>query len=249
MAVITVANQKGGVGKTTLAYNLVHTLAEHGRRVLAVDNDPQGNLTEIFLADGRDMAPGADVAGFYKGRQVQPQEIAPGIDLIGADIGLATLEEGFEMVFRLREGLADLSRSYDYIVIDALPSLGPLQVASLAAATYLLIPSKPARWSARGLTDLLEAVEKVRRRINPEIRVLGVLLNLLDTKKLSIERALEEALREQYKDMIFKSRLCKRAAMDEATALGLPITKYPGAGPALVEWEAAFEEIMGGMEK
>ena len=180
--IIAFANQKGGVGKTTLAFHLAKAIAEGGQRVLAVDNDPQGNLTESLLNLNAELE--ADISDIYKGAQVVPQNLGDNLDLIGSNIRLATAGDGdFDLVFRLREGLADLVEEYDVVIVDSLPSLGTLQLAALTVATDLLIPVKPSKWSFTGLGDLLDTVGRVQKRTNPRLNVAGIVLNQIDPRK------------------------------------------------------------------
>ena len=152
MTTIAIANQKGGVGKTTIALNLAQGLAARGYHTLAVDNDAQGNLTSGLLDDPTLLA--ANVLSFYDDERsaVHPQSIQKHLELIGADIRLAKItDQGFEVIFRLREGLDTLQHAYDFILIDCVPSFGYLSAASLYATDGVLIPVKPAPFALQGL--------------------------------------------------------------------------------------------------
>jgi chromosome partitioning protein len=224
--VITVTNQKGGVGKTIIAYQLSRALAAAGNRVLAVDNDPQGNFSENCLPSAGDAVT-AHVMKLYQGHTPLPQPVASGLDLIGSDIQLAPVaDQNFEVIFKLREGLDHYRDSYDYIVVDSVPSFGQLHIAALACPDYCLIPAKPSRHAFSGLADQFGSIEKAKKRLNPGLKIVGIILNLIDTKNVIIERNFEEKLRQEYGDIVFTSMLFKRVAYEEATTLGEFIEDY-----------------------
>lgn len=196
-AVITVTNQKGGVGKTLLACQLAQALAASGKRVLAIDNDPQGNLTENCLPGGEDIA--AHALDLYHEKLPAPQSVAPRLDLIGSDIQLAPVaDQDFEVIFKLRESLENYRDNYDFIVVDSVPSFGHLHIAALACQDFCLIPAKPSRHAFSGLADQFGSIGKAKKRLNPGLKVLGIILNLIDTKNVVLERNFEEKLRQEY---------------------------------------------------
>lgn len=223
--VITVTNQKGGVGKTIIAYQLSRALAATGNRVLAVDNDPQGNFSENCLPGGEEVT--AHVMGLYQGQAPSPQPVAPGLDLIGSDIQLAPVaDQNFEVIFKLREGLEQYRDNYDYIIVDSVPSFGQLHIAALACPDFCLIPAKPSRHAFSGLSDQFGSIEKAKKRLNPDLKILGIILNLIDTKNVILERNFEERLRQEYGKAVFRAMLYKRVAYEEATTLGEFIEDY-----------------------
>lgn len=149
MVIIAISNQKGGVGKTTIAFNLSHILAsKRCFKVLAMDNDPQGNLTSSFFENKDDLK--GNILNAYEGKPLEPESISNNLDFLGANISLAQVaERNFQIIFRLKEEIEKLqslpkSDPYDYIIIDCLPSFGNLHLAALTAADYVLIPVKPA---------------------------------------------------------------------------------------------------------
>lgn len=239
--VITVTNQKGGVGKTIIAYQLARALAATGKRVLAVDNDPQGNFSENCLPGGEEVT--AHVMGLYQGQTPSPQPVASGLDLIGSDIQLAPVaDQNFEVIFKLREGLESYRESYDYIIVDSVPSFGQLHIAALACPNFCLIPAKPSRHAFSGLSDQFGSIEKAKKRLNHELKILGIILNLIDTKNVIIERNFEERLRQEYGDIVFKAMLYKRVAYEEATTLGEFIEDYDKK-TAKNEFDVFFQEF------
>ena len=223
---ITITNQKGGVGKTTISYQLGRALAKKGNKVLLLDNDPQGNLSESCLS-GQVLDPEAHILNLYDENAVCPQNIHKDLDLIGSNISLAPVaERDFEVIYCLKEGLEFIKNKYDYIIIDSLPSFGYLHIASLMAADFILIPAKPSQYAISGLVDLFNSIKKVKKRLNSNLKILGIILNLLDTRKVILERDLEEELRQNYSNLIFENKLYKRIAYEEATSVNKYIGNY-----------------------
>ena len=239
--ILTVTNQKGGVGKSLVAVQLARAWAASGNRVLAIDNDPQGNLSENCLPGGEEIT--AHVLDIYREKTPAPQPVAPRLDLIGSDILLAPVaDQDFEVIFKLKEGLENYRDSYDYIIVDSVPSFGHLHIAALACPDFCLIPAKPSRHAFSGLADQLTSVGKAQKRLNPKLKVLGIILNLIDTKNVVLERNFEERLRQDYGDMVFKATLHKRIAYEEATTLGQYIGEYDKK-TSKEEFEAFFKEF------
>jgi len=240
MITIAIANQKGGVGKTTIAFNLAQILATKRSNVLAIDNDPQGNLTSSFLEDPIKL--NSNILDIYDKNDLDPMQISKNLYFIGANISLSTIaERDFQVIFRLKEGLESLRNipgipsveSIDYTIIDGLPSFGHLHLAALAAADYVLIPVKPAPYALSGLKDLLTTIEKAKKYFNPGLKILGILINQLDGRNLIMEREMENVLRDTYKDMVLKTRIKKRVSIEESSAFQKPITTYaPHSSPA-----------------
>jgi len=181
--VIAIANQKGGVGKTTTAINLAYALAGRGKQVLAIDGDPQGNLTAYFGHDPDELEQQGRTLYFSLVENRPLLELVLGNDpaFIPSSLGLAEAEpmlisnlySNGQLTFRTR--LKDVRERYDYVLIDCMPSLGMLTINSLAAADYVLVPTETEYLSSRGISQLFGSVEKVRRGLNPGLRVLGVL--------------------------------------------------------------------------
>jgi len=225
--IITVANQKGGVGKTTVSFNLVKDLAAKGYNVLAIDNDPQGSLTTAVLADVSALY--ANILDVFKedDAEISPQKILENFHFIGADIRLAKMaEQTDDIVYRLSEYLNKRIKNYDYIIIDCLPSFGYLMKAALKAADYVLIPVKPSPFALMGLSDLMDTVDKIKRRINPKLEVLGIVLNLVEGKQTTLSNGLQETIRTLYKDSVFKTELIKGVKFEESIMFNQSIIEY-----------------------
>lgn len=243
MAVVAVANQKGGVGKTTIAFNLAKGLSARGFRVLAVDNDPQGNLTGAFLEDPDRLT--ANVLDLYNGNMpLEPHQVSDKLFLYGSDIHLAKVADmEFDVVFRLAEGLDEVADQYDVVLIDCLPSFGYLNMAALLAARWLLLPTKPAPFALAGMKDLFDTIEKVKRpRLNPDLETLGIVLNYVEAT--SIAKELEEVLREKYQDKVFRSILRKGVKWEESPAFNQSIMEYDPKGKLALQFDEFLTEFI-----
>jgi chromosome partitioning protein len=201
MIKLAIANQKGGVGKTTIAFNLAQILAERrGTKVLAIDNDPQGNLTSSFLENPAELK--GNIFNAYEEKDLEPERISKSLDFLGSNISLAPeAERDFQIIFRLKESIEKLQntpslKTYDYVVIDCLPSFGHLHLAALNAADYVVVPVKPSPYALAGMKDLFDTIKRIKKYFNPNIQVLGIIINQVDGRKLVMEREMEEALRE-----------------------------------------------------
>jgi len=247
--VITIANQKGGVGKTTTAVNLAACLALHGARVLVVDLDPQGNASTALDVDHRAGTPSVynvlvddqPLAGI-----VRPVEAIPGldcapatIDLAGAEIELVPLvaREG-----RLSRGLAGYDASHlDYILIDCPPSLGLLTVNALVAATEVLIPIQCEYYALEGLEQLLRTVDLVRGHLNPRLFISTILLTMYDGRTRLASQVADE-VREHFGEVVLSTVIPRSVRVSEAPSYGQSVITYdPGSSGAQAYLEAAQE--------
>ena len=243
--IISIINQKGGVGKTTITFNLAKGLAGKGYKVLVIDNDPQGNLTGALLDDPTAMK--ANVLGLYDPEQdkITPEKINDKLFLIGADIHLSKVSDSeFDIIFRLKEGLEKLKQDYDFVLIDCLPAFGFLNMAALNAADFVLIPTKPAPFALAGLKDLLGTVKKVQKRLNQNLKVLGIVLNLIEGRKTTMAEELEKVLRDEYKDLIFTTKLNKGVKMEESPTFSQSIMEYDPQGKLAGQFETLLCEFI-----
>ena len=249
MITLAIANQKGGVGKTTIAFNLAQILADRrGIKVLAIDNDPQGNLTSSFIKNPADLK--GNILNAYEEKPLCPEKISKSLHFLGADITLAPVaERDFQVIFKLRESLEKLMgaadfTAYDYCIIDCLPSFGHLHLAGLNTADYVLIPVKPAPYALCGMEDLFDTIERVRKYMNPQLRVLGIAINQVDGRSLVMEREMEQALREKYGKLVLQQVIIKRVKVEESPAFQKPVTAYHPNGRSAMELKALAQEIL-----
>jgi chromosome partitioning protein len=244
--VYAIANQKGGVGKTTTALNVSACIAEAGYSTLLVDVDPQANAT-VGLGIARTQSPGlyevltgeATAAEAVTESSVQGlQVIAAGAGLAGANVELPRVE-GFEQ--RLRERLAPLRDSFRYIVLDCPPSLGPLTVAALVAADRVIVPVQTEYFALEGLAGLLDTLSLIQRELNPRLTIAGMLLTMHDNRT-RLGRDVEREVREHFPELVFSTVIPRNVRVGEAPSYGLPVTHHdPHSAGAEAYFELAKE--------
>jgi chromosome partitioning protein len=226
--IVALANQKGGVGKTTTAVNLAACLAEAGERVLVVDLDPQANATSGLgeSANGTssyDLLDGAPVGDLVHPTRFANLDLVPARrELAGAAIELARVPGGESF---LAAPLAPAREAYSYVFVDCPPSLGPLTVNALATADRVLVPVQCEYYALEGLTELLGSVERVRGGLNPRLAVAGVLLTMADFRTRLASDVVAE-VRRAFGDLVFEAIVPRSVRLAEAPSHGLPITAY-----------------------
>jgi len=244
--VYAVANQKGGVGKTTTAVNLAACLAEAGERALVVDLDPQANATSGLgeRANGTssyDLLDGAPLEELAKPTRFQNLWLVPSKpDLAGAAVELARREDGERF---LAESLADAGDGYAFVFLDCPPSLGPLTVNALAAADRVLVPVQAEYYALEGLSQLLRSVDIIKARLNPRLGIAGVLLTMVDGRtRLSAE--VDAEVRRHLGELGFRTTVPRSVRLAEAPSHGLPAIAYDrtSAG-AEAYWKVAMELV------
>ncbi len=244
--VYAIANQKGGVGKTTTAINVAACIAEAGYRTLLIDVDPQANAT-VGLGLPRSQRPGlyevlageSDVGQAVFDSSVEGLKLLPASPgLAGANIELPRME-GFEQ--RIREAIAPIRDGYEYIVLDCPPSLGPLTVSALVAADRVIVPVQTEYFALEGLAGLLETLGLVQRELNPRLTVAGMLLTMHDNRT-RLGRDVEREVREHFSDLVFETVIPRNVRVGEAPSYGLPVTHHdPHSAGAEAYFELAKE--------
>ncbi len=247
--IISIVNQKGGVGKTTTAINLGAYLAELGKFVLIVDLDPQANATSGIGIDHRGLERGVyeSMLGQVRMREIVQKTAHEGLHVAPATTALAGLN--IELVdmerreFKLRDSLLEIRNDYDFILIDCPPTLGLITLNGLVAGDEILIPVQAEYYALEGLGQLLETVQLVKERIRPEVDVLGAVITMYDNRtKLS-----DDVMQELYKyfpNNIFRSVIPRNVRLAEAPSFGRTIVHFDGSSKGAKAYERLAREVI-----
>lgn len=247
--IIAVANQKGGVGKTTTAVNLAAVIAKWGHKVLLVDADPQGNATSgIGVQRGafrkslyHSLILDEPVASITLHSSFETLDIIPANkDLAGAEIELVEIEQ---REFRLKRALATVENSYDYIIIDCPPSLGLLTLNALTAAKSLLVPIQCEYYALEGVTELFDTLARLRRLHNPGLMIEGLLLTMYD-ERTNLSAAVAADLRDFYGLQVFQTVIPRNVRLAEAPSYGKPIISYDAHSKGAEAYSQLAREIV-----
>lgn len=247
--IIAFSNQKGGVGKTTSAVNIAASLAAAEYRVLLVDFDPQGNASSALGVESRDIKPSSYEMLI---QEAQPAEcivkteliyldlIPANQELIGAEIELVS---ALGREHRLKDALNLLKANYDYILIDCPPALGLLTVNALVAAEGVLVPLQCEYFALEGLSQLMKTVELVKKFLNPNLEIEGILLTMFDRRN-NLSHQVETDVRSHFKDLVLSTRIPRNVKLGEAPSHGKPIILYDISSPGALAYMEAAQELL-----
>lgn len=229
--VLCIANQKGGVGKTTTAVNLAASLASARKRCLLIDMDPQGSATSGIGLRDREGGPTTydiimgerPLRDAIRQTQVEYLDAVPAHrDLVGAEVELVS---ALAREFRLREAIQPSRDAYDFVLIDCPPSLGLLTVNGLTAADGVLIPLQCEYYALEGLSALMDTANLIRERLNPTLAIEGIVLTMFDTRN-SLSHQVSEEVRQHFPDRVYRTVIPRNVRLSEAPSHGLPVTVY-----------------------
>lgn len=248
--IITVANQKGGVGKTTSVLNISAALALMGRATLLIDTDPQAHSTISCVNNSEQLDRSVyDIMmnPALKLESVIVPSTIPGLDVAIAKISMAKLEASLtgeiDAHYRLKDIIEPVRRKYEFIFIDTPPTLGLITLNALVAATHLLIPIQSSYLSLEGTDDLLETIEKVKRVANPKLEIIGVLITLHDNRT-NISKDVVERINKVFGNKVFKTTISKSVKLEESPAYKESIFTFAGSSIGAAQYKKVAEELI-----
>jgi len=241
MQIVSIINQKGGVGKTTTAINLAAGLSQQNKKILVIDLDPQGNATTGLglsnIENSTDTIYGV-LSGTKEISDVIKKTHFKNLDLITSNVDLSGLEvetaddsnRAFILKLKLASYLNDSSRSYDYILIDCPPSLSLLTVMALVSSNSLVVPLQTEFFALEGLTQLMKTIERIKVSLNPELKIRGILLTMYD-KRNKLSSQVEKEARDYFNEKVYSTVIPRNVRLSEAPSHGMPVLIYDKSCP------------------
>ncbi len=246
--IIAVANQKGGVGKTTTSVNLSAALAELGKKVLLIDCDPQGNATsglgiakdELELSIYDALVNDVDINDIVISTEFGLDIVPAVMDLAGAEVELVNVDD---KQYRLKKAVATIKDKYDYILMDCPPSLGHVTLNALTAADSVLLPLQCEFYALEGLSQLLSTVQLVQEQLNDRLRIEGLVLTMYDSRTNLAEQVVEE-VKTHFSNMVYATKIPRNVRLSEAPSFGKPIFAYAASSKGAQAYMSLAEEVV-----
>ena len=252
-SIISVINQKGGVGKTTTTINLATALAKKGKKILIIDLDPQGNATTGLGKSNNDEEKSVYniLIGKISAENAIQESSVKGLDLIGSNVNLSGLEvetandanRAFLLKEILKKGNNSLFNDYENIFIDCPPSLNLLTVMSLVSANELLIPLQTEFFALEGITQLIKTIDRIKTNLNPKLSIRGILLTMFD-KRNKLSSQVDNEARKHFKDKVYKTVIPRNVRLSEAPSHGVPCLIYDKGCPGSKSYISLAEEFI-----